>query len=118
MDANLHPRPQGPGADDRDALWDLLGRAPLPEPDGWFAARTLARCRNASLTPEAAPVPSWRMRWRWILGAGLACALAAGGLEKVHRHEVRQQRHDVQEAFEIVASLDSDSSSSWLDSSL
>jgi hypothetical protein len=92
---------------DNDPLWRLLAQAPRAEPDAWFAARTMARCRNEG------PV-----------GGGLAVMLAAA---LVVQNQVQTEKADkqqsVQEAFEIVASMnaDSDSSSSpssWQDSSL
>lgn len=29
-----------------DPIWKMLERSPLPEPDAWFAARTVARLRR------------------------------------------------------------------------
>jgi hypothetical protein len=115
--------PPGDDLDPRDAaLWRLLGRAPMPEPDGWFATRALARCRTEK---RAAFVRVWR----WVLGSGLGVCLAVGLLvsqvTQVPTEKVDNQKN-VQEAFEIMASIDnssadSDSSaspSSWQDSSL
>ena len=115
--------PQGDDLDPRhEAVWRVLGRAPLPEPDAWFAARTLARCRS----DKQAALSLGRV-WRWALGGGLGICLSVTLLfaqvsqvpsEKVDQHQ------NVQEAFEIVASMnnpDTDSStsaSSWEDSSL
>lgn len=122
---NAEPSRDFPKGDDLDprheAVWRLLGRAPMPEPDAWFAARTLARCRSE----KQASLALARI-WRWALGGGLGVCLAVGLLvtqmqvpaEKVDRHK------SVQEAFEIVASMNnsdtdsSASSSSWQDSSL
>ena len=60
---------------DEDALDRLLARAPMPEPDAWFTARTLARCRNEGL--NAAPNAFFLARfWRWALGGGLGACLA------------------------------------------
>ncbi len=104
------------GAETNDPVWRLLGRAPLPQPDGWFTARTLALCR----APQ-------RRGWglgRWALGMGLGLALAAVAVTRLQDEQVAKQKN-VQEAFDIVASLgtDADSSSesaptSWEDSSL
>jgi hypothetical protein len=108
-------------AEANDPLWRLLGQAPLPRPDGWFATRTLARCRLDT------PVTDWSWRGvrRWMLGTGLGVSLAVFALVHLHRETVvADHQKNVQEAFAIVASLgdDSDSTasstpSSWPDSS-
>ena len=106
--------------DDNDPVWRLLECAPVPEPDAWFTARTLARCRH-----EGRGVLSFfrfvRMG-RWAFGGGLGLCLALVLLvAQVHSEKVDKQKN-VQEAFEIMASIDTDSdspsSSSWQDSSL
>lgn len=109
-----------------DPLWDLLGRAPMPEPDGWFAARTLARCRSEGRA--AVSFVRFSPMWRWALGGGLGLCLAVTLLTaQMHTTQMNKQKN-VQEAFEIMASIDTDSdgsispatssSSSWQDSSL
>jgi len=111
-----------------EAVERLLGRAPMPEPDAWFTARTLARCRS-----EKQETVSFARIWRWALGSGLGICLAVSLLvvqvkpvAPVQSQNVDPQRN-VQEAFEIMASSDnsdSDSSTStsastsWQDSSL
>jgi len=123
---NAGPTSEFPPGDDLDprheSVWRVLGRAPLPEPDAWFAARTLARCRSE----KQAPLSLTRV-WRWALGGGLGVCLAVSLLvtqvSQVQSDKVDQHKN-VQEAFEIVASMnnaDTDSSasaSSWEDSSL
>jgi hypothetical protein len=94
--------------DENDPVWRLLGRAPLPEPDAWFGARSMARCRNEVLHAK----PGIFMRiWHWALGGGVVLSVAVAlAVTQLH----------VQEAFEIVASMDTDSdtsSSTWQDSS-
>jgi hypothetical protein len=107
--------------EENDPVWSLLARARLPEPDAWFAARTVAHCRRAGLEPEPNVISMARM-WRWALGGGLALCLALGLLAaQIHSQKVDKQK-DVQEAFEIVASIDTDSDSSssspsWQDTS-
>ena len=100
-------------------MWNLLGRAPLPEPDAWFAARTLARCRSEVQT--AVSYSRFSLAWRWVLGGGLGLCLAVGLLTaQIHSAQVDKQKN-VQEAFEIMASIDNDADatpSSWQDSSL
>ena len=117
--------PQDARLDENDPLWRLLDRAPLPEPDGWFAARTLARCRHEGLRLESGVV-SLVWMWRWALGGGLALAMAVTlVVTQIHSEKADGADHqkNVQEAFEIMASIDPDSdssssSSSWQDSSL
>jgi hypothetical protein len=107
--------------DENDLVWRLLARAPLAEPDAWFATRTLARCR----TEVTGAVTAVRLSliWRWAFGGGLGLCLAlALVVAQVHSQDVAKQK-DVQDAFEIMASIDTDSDSSstpssWQDSSL
>ncbi len=116
-------RPQSDDLDPRhDAVWRLLDRAPMPEPDAWFAARTLARCRS-----EKRESVSLVRIWRWALGGGLGICLAVGLLVtqvKPIQTQAADQQKNVQEAFEIMASTDNSDtdssapSTSWQDSSL
>jgi hypothetical protein len=116
--------PQDTRWDENDPLWDLLGRAPRPEPDGWFAARALARCRHERPGGDAVVAGYGRFAqvWRWALGGGLAVAMAvAFVVTQINPPEKVDNQKNVQEAFEIVASIDTDSDSSsspWQDSSL
>jgi len=108
--------------EENDPLWRLLGRAPLPPPDGWFTVRTLARCRHAGAPVEAWGRLSSRL-WRWALGSGLGLCLCLFLAARLHPQPVvSPNQKGVQEAFEIMASLpndpDSTSSSTWQDSSL
>jgi hypothetical protein len=123
-DRNLNDKLQEPLLDDNDPVWQLLAKSPRPEPDDWFAVRTLARCRNTGLGME---VVNFRMIWRWALGGGLGVCLAVVLLvpHTPSPSAAPDQQKNVQEAFEIMASIDnsSDSSSSsststWQDSSL
>jgi len=99
----------------------------MPEPDAWFAARTLARCRS-----EKQETVSLTRVWRWALGSGLGLCLAVSLLvvqvkqvAPVQAPNADQQK-SVQEAFEIMASSDnsdndttsSSPTTSWQDSSL
>ena len=115
-----------PSLDNNDPVWRLLAQAPRPEPDAWFTVRTLARCRYEGLTEESSRV-SFRRIWRWALGGGLAVCLALGLFNaQIHSNSsTPQKEYDVQEAFAVMASLDTDSDSSsstsnstWQDSSL
>jgi hypothetical protein len=113
--------------DEHDPVWRLMGGAPLAEPDAWFAARTLARCRSEGRS--ALSFLRFSPMWRWAVGGGLGVCLAVGLLvAQMHAEQVDKQKN-VQEAFEIMASIDTDpdssfssstssSSSSWQDSSL
>lgn len=111
--------------DENDPVWRLLAESPRPESDGWFTARTLARCRNERL--ESTQGISMFHVWRWVLGGSLGVCLAMffAASHVLHIAGVPDKQKNLQEAFEIVASFstDSDSSSSsssnsWTDSSL
>jgi hypothetical protein len=112
--------------DDHDPVWRLLACAPRPEPDGWFAARTMARCRQAARQMEKGWAPFGRV-WRWALGGGLGVCLAAvvtmTQIQLRPNPPAADDQKNVQEAFEIVANVGSDSdsastSTTWPDSSL
>ena len=109
---------------DSDPLFRLLAQSPRPEPDAWFAARTIARCRHEGLSSdERVDARIFVRAWRWALGGGLAAAMAVALLVNSQPHPATTEtQSSVQDAFEIVASVDSDSdsssSSSWQDSSL
>lgn len=102
--------------DENDPVWRLLGRAPLPKPDAWFAARSLARCRNEVLHAKSG---MFLRIWHWALGGGVVLSVAAALAVTQLHVEKADQPTNVQEAFEIVASMETDSdssSSSWQDS--
>jgi hypothetical protein len=113
--------PQDMRWDENDPVWHLLGHAPRPEPDAWFTVRTLARCRYEGSGIEAGRVSLARM-WRWALGGGLAVSMALALVVTQFPSEKVDKEKNVQEAFQILASVDTDpdssSSSSWQDSSL
>jgi hypothetical protein len=117
-----NPGNHDPQLDDHDPVWQLLARAPLREPDGWFTARTLARCRQAGREMEK---PLGHL-WRWALGGGFGVCLAAilmvTQIQTRPNPPVADDEKNVQEAFEIVAAVEPDSDSSstsltWQDSS-
>ncbi|HUB66181.1 MAG TPA: hypothetical protein VL981_01695 [Candidatus Methylacidiphilales bacterium] len=108
--------------DDHDPVWQLLARAPLPEPDGWFVVRAVARCRQAGREAEK----SLGRFWRWALGGGSGVCLAAilmmSQIQTRPAPPVAADDKNVQEAFEIVAAVGPDSDSApasltWQDSS-
>jgi hypothetical protein len=110
--------------DENDPVWRLLARAPRPEPDAWFTARTLARCRHEGLPLESGVGSLVRLvrMWRWALGGGLALSMALVLVVTQINSEKADKQKNVQEAFEIMASIDTDSdsstaTSSWQDSS-
>jgi hypothetical protein len=114
--------------EDNDPVWRLLSAAPRPAPDAWFTARTMARCRQERLV-DAGMISLGRM-WRWAIGGGLGVALAVVVLvTQIHSTVVMEpnKQKDVQDAFQILATVDTDpdsssssssSSTSWQDSSL
>lgn len=107
--------------EERDPVWKLLGRSPMAEPDAWFTVRTLARCRHAGLAAESRGAVLERV-WRWALGMGLTVCLALFVATRIHpASAAATNQKNVQEAFEIMASMDPDAdstSTSWQDSSL
>jgi hypothetical protein len=111
--------------DDNDPVWCLIAQAPRPEPDAWFAARTMARCRNENLgIGDHHAAGAFSRIWRWALGGGLAVCMAVILMAQNQAPPAQpDQQQNVQEAFEVVASMNtnpdsSPSSSSWQDSSL
>lgn len=109
--------------EENDPLWRLLAQAPRPEPDAWFAARTMARCRHEGLGVEQPTFAAFSRVWRWVLGGGVAVSMAVALMVNQAQTEKAEKQKNVQEAFEIMASIDtgdtdSSSSSSWQDSSL
>ena len=112
--------PREPRLDENDPVWQLLGESPRPEPDAWFTVRTLARCRLAEPQKRV-----WSGLWRWIMGTGLGFGLAVVLMVSHVSSDTMQtdKQKNAQEAFEIMATLqssdtDSTSSTSWQDSSL
>jgi len=107
--------------DENDPVWQLLARAPRLEPDAWFTVRTLARCRHVGLGTDYRSI-FFNRTWRWALGGGLGLCLAAMVLtnQSPFHFAFSSDQKNVQEAFQIMASLgmDSDSPSSAQDSSL
>jgi hypothetical protein len=104
-----------------DPLDRLLLRAPLAQPDGWFTARTVARCRYSEPSRNNRFL-AWTHFWpRWAIGGVFGLFLCAFTLQQVH-HSQKIHSHkqkNLQEAFEIVASMgtDSDMSTASEDSS-
>jgi hypothetical protein len=121
-----NPDPRNSQWDKNDPLWQLMGESARPEPDAWFATRTLALCREASVVAEAKAMATFSRLWQWALGGGLAVCLAVFlMIPRVNSSQptTSNPQADVQQAFAIMASIpssdsDSDSSSpSWQDSS-
>ena len=123
-DRNFNNSPDEARLDENDPVWKLLAESPRPAPDAWFAVRTVARCRNAGLGFDWL---AFRGILRWSLGGGLGVCLAVLLLAPhTHSQKTSVSKKNVQEAFEIMASMDtssadsssSSSTSSWQDSSL
>jgi hypothetical protein len=111
--------PLDPTSDPLDRLLDLV---PAPQPDPWFTARTVARCRMSDSAPEQVSFFRTMNFWsRWAL-PGLGVLLLTGiSLQQVHRIHtlhVHHRQDRAREAFEVISSMDKDSDSSWQDSSL
>jgi hypothetical protein len=103
--------------DENDPVFRLLAKAPLPEPDAWFAVRTLARCRSEK--NAGIPFAYMERAWRWALGGGLGFCVAMILMVAQFHSEKAAQQKDVQDAFQFMASFDTDadSTTSWQDSS-
>lgn len=101
-----------------DPIWDTLGKAPLREPDGWFAARTLARVRTEQASPVKTPAAAGWLRWLWAPAAAMALLFAGlwiGGapsptaiavVEPVTAPAVAEPSDDLHEAFTYLANSD------------
>jgi hypothetical protein len=93
-----------------DPLWNLLGKSPLPQPEPWFAARTLARLRR-----ELDRSYAWSRLFRWALGgavAGLIVCAVTWNLEDKSALQTIQ----LQAALEQVA--DNNGDDLWQESAL
>jgi hypothetical protein len=105
-----------------DPLDRLLGLSPLPRPDPWFAARTMARCRLSPPVERFSFLRSIHFWSRWVPVSVFVLFAAGLSLQQFHRMHtlaVHHQQAQVQEAFEAMASMDDDSdTTSWQDSSL
>src|ERR1700677_1508958 len=134
MNDGTQQEPGGLPAEENDPLWQMLGRAPMPEPGPWFTVRALARChteaRKNQLTIGAV--------LRWALGGGLGVGVVVlFVMMQLHMQvqtaqtQTADKQKTGQEAVEIMASIDTtDNSSSnssstdttspspWQDSSL
>jgi hypothetical protein len=101
--------------DSNDPLWQLLGKAPLREPDAWFAARTVARLRRQAR-------PTIWAAWRRIVtvSAWAGAATAVTLMLTVHFAGLTlHQNHDtakIQDALDYIADRGTESDV-WLSSS-
>jgi hypothetical protein len=120
---NTGPLNDPSAGEENDPVWALLASAPLLQPDPWFAVRTVARCRREGFSPRKG-LASLSRAWRWVLGGGsVTVSLALVMMFTQVQAEKADQQKNVQEAFEIMANIDTDSnsdasSSSWQDTSL
>lgn len=90
--------------EENDPVWKLIERSPLPAPDGWFAARTLARCRREQAIPR-----TWRLLPRWILaGAGAFLLLTGTTVMWMRQQSARQDQAKTYEALEYLADRGTD----------
>ncbi len=122
------PQSNNPGNDldpRHEAVDRLLGRAPMPQPDAWFAARNdgaLPDEKAATVSPGACMALGGRQRLGSVPRGGVACR--SGTARHAHAVGSGQSAENVQEAFEIMASIDNSDtdsaapSTSWQDSSL
>lgn len=94
----------------------------MAQPDPWFTARTMARCRMSDPTPERVSFFGTMRFWSRFALPCLFLMFAGGlSLQQAHRHhtlKVHHRQDRVREAFEVMATMDKDSDTSWQDSSL
>src|ERR1700761_2069147 len=113
MNSPLDPTP--------DPLDRLLGRAPLQQPDAWFTARTMARCRMSEPPGRVSYFRTMRFWGRFALPCLFLLFAAGLSLQQAHRIHTLKVHHRqdwVREAFEVMAHMNKDSDTSWQDSSL
>lgn len=82
-----------------DPVWKLLERSPLPEPDAWFAARTVARLRREQSRP------TWQRRlWMslaWASSTAVVTILAVHFMSVQPQPEAHTAK--IQEALNFIA---------------
>lgn len=97
-----------------DPLWKLLDRSPLPEPDAWFAARTVARLRRERR-------PSWTRRLAgalaWVGSTAVIAVLAVHfwGAQPAPKQGANTAK--IQEALNYIADRGSETDL-WLATSI
>jgi len=100
--------------EEKDALWQLLGRAKPVEASPWFTQKVMRQVRA-----EAAPKPSWSlgMVLRWLVPTSAFAALALAFT--LNQRGGDQSVADFNEQFDQAADLQSlvafDNSSVWTD---
>jgi hypothetical protein len=120
-----HNFPQDKRWDEKDPLWRLLGEARRPEPSAWFTTTTLARCHHEAHVEKEGWLPHGVtvQIWRWAFAGALAtCGIVAFMTHLITLNaETATSQKNVQDAFEVMAAMntdpDSSPSSSWQDSS-
>ncbi len=100
-----------------DPIWKLLEKAPLREPDAWFAARTVARLRR-----EVRPA-GWRRFLPMTAWAGATAAIVLGvlhftgtGLNPLPEHPGNGNTAKIQDALNYIADRGAETDQ-WLASS-
>lgn len=107
--------------DERDNLWELLGRAREPKVSPFFARDVLRKLRAEESAPGGLLV--WLLR-RWPIAAAAACALVFAGVTLVPRPEpavsvVAMAEHvSASPDYAVIGNLDellaAEESSAWL----
>ncbi len=111
--------------DERDNLWELLGRARPAEVSPFFSRNVLRAIREAQ--PASSRVVTWLMR-RWPLVAAAACALVFAGIalmpqpEPVDSVDVLAEYVSASPDYAVIGNLDellaTEQSSVWLNHSV
>jgi len=91
------------------ALWDLLGRSPRPEAEGWFPARTLARLRQEKDT-------SWLRFWRPApILTGMAFVFLVTASLAVYENDLHRQKADLNAALDYLVEHPQEDQETWND---
>jgi hypothetical protein len=90
------------------ALWELLGRSPRPEAEGWFSARTLARLRQERDL-------SWLRFWRPApILTGMAFIFLITASLAVYENDTRQKA-ELSAALDYLVEHPLEEQESWND---
>ena len=99
--------------DEKDQLWDLLGKARKTEVSPYFTRKVLRAVRE-----ERKPAFSFFILLRWLVPASACAALVIGGSAYFWQQE--QKTAEFNEYFDTAADLQSlvvqDDTSFWIDS--
>ena len=97
--------------DEKDALWDLLGRARRVEASPFFARKVITAIRNQERPSRF----SLRMLLRWFVPTAACAGLLLGWLAYQHREDDDLFNADFDRAADLQSLVASDDSLAWLE---